>query len=103
MPKGLRRESKSQCAGEHCGDKGVWQEFQWVLQSSKTAPDSTAEPLGEVEFEAGDHPFNGSWYFRWRENDAPQFIPFTVGLRVSYIDKVSNTLKYSSELWFTCQ
>jgi hypothetical protein len=85
------------------GDKGVWQEFQWVLQSSKTAPDSVADPLSEVEFEAGEHPFNGSWYFRWRENNAPQYIPFTVGLRVSYIDEVTDSLKYSTEYWFSCQ
>lgn len=85
------------------GDMGVWQAFEWTLSSAKTAADSVSEPLAATTFEAGDHPFQGSWYMRWRENDTPVYVPFTVGLRVSYIDQVTDSLKYSSEYWFTCQ
>lgn len=85
------------------GDKGVWQAFEWTISSAKTPADSVSEPLTASEFEAGDHSFQGSWYMRWRENDIPVYIPFTVGLRVSYIDQVTDSLKYSSEFWFTCQ
>lgn len=86
------------------GDKGTWQAFEWTIQENGSAvADSVSEPLSPVEFEAGDHPFYGSWYNIRRDSLGPAFVGFRVGIRVSYIDQVTDSLKYSSEFWFTCQ
>jgi hypothetical protein len=86
------------------GDKGTWQAFEWVFQENGSAvADSVSEPLGAAEFEAGAHPFFGTWYNIRRDDLGPAFVGFTVGLRVTYIDQVTDSLKTSTEFWLTCQ
>lgn len=86
------------------GDRAEWEDFSWVQTGPST--NSAVEPIRgaggtKVSFEAGDHPFNGSWYWTWSENGVPMYKSFSVAITITYTDLVTNTVK-SVPITFNC-
>jgi hypothetical protein len=86
------------------GDTGEWGTFGWTMSGPETISETT--PLSSVDqpaiFEAGDHPFSGSWYYAWTENGEAVFKPFAVTVSITYTDRLTGQAKTVPAITFNC-
>lgn len=84
------------------GDQGTWGDFHWVQVGPGDQENSDTTALAHANFEEGDHPFSGSWFWRSNNGSGPTYTPFTVYFRATYTDLVTNEVKETPIYSFTC-
>ena len=84
------------------GDQGEWGDFHWLQVGPNEAEVSDTTALAHATFQEGDHPFQGSWFWRNNVGGTPTYSAFTVYFRATYTDLVSNEVKETPVYSFTC-
>jgi hypothetical protein len=84
------------------GDQGEWGDFHWLQVGPNEAEVSDTTALAHATFQEGDHPFQGSWFWRSNVGGNPTYSAFTVYFRATYTDLVSNEVKETPVYSFTC-